>query len=93
MSNSRQVIISSLYALPQTHSHRHTLCLYSLCLSRDTLSLQILHNMQRCSSVKSSYNNSNYTESDTDDGVKPHTALIEVNKFANNNNENDEGEA
>jgi hypothetical protein len=49
--------------------------------------------MQQCSLVKSSSNNSNYTGSDTDNGVKLHTDLIEVNKFANNNNENDEGEA
>jgi hypothetical protein len=112
------VIISSLYALPRTHSHRPTLCLYSLCfyslcfyllcfyllclyslclyllyLSRDTPSLQILRDMQRRSPVKSSSNNSDYTRSNTDDGVELDTDLIDINEFADNNNKNNEDEA
>jgi hypothetical protein len=79
--------------LPQTHSHRRTLCLYSLYLFQDTLSLQILRDMRRPSPVKSSSNDSDYTRSDTDDGVEPDTDLIDVNEFADNNHKNDEDEA
>jgi hypothetical protein len=61
--------------------------------TRDTPSLQILRDMRRRSPVKSSSNDSDYTGSDTDDGVEPDTDLIEVNEFADNNNESDEDEA
>jgi hypothetical protein len=49
--------------------------------------------MRRRSPVKSSSNDSDYTGSDTDDGVEPDRDLIDVNGFADNNNENDEDEA
>ena len=85
------------------HSYRRTLCLYSLCLysfclyllylSYDTSSLQILRDMRRRSPVKSSTNDSDYTGSDTDDGVELDTDLINVNEFDDNNNENDEDKA
>jgi hypothetical protein len=61
--------------------------------TRDTPSLQILRDMRRRSPVKSSSNDSDYTRSDTDDGVEPDTDLIEVNEFADNNNKSDEDEA
>jgi hypothetical protein len=61
--------------------------------TRDTPSLQILRDMRRRSPVKSSSNDSDYTGSDTDDGVEPDTDLIEVNEFADNNNKSDEDEA
>jgi hypothetical protein len=49
--------------------------------------------MHQRSPVKSSSNDSNYTGSDTDNGLEPNTDLIDINKFADNNNENDEDEA
>jgi hypothetical protein len=49
--------------------------------------------MRRRSPVKSSSNDSDYTGSDTDDGVEPDTDLIDINEFADNNNENNEDEA
>jgi hypothetical protein len=49
--------------------------------------------MRRHLPVQISSNNSNYTGSDTDHGVQMDTDLIDVNKSANNNNENDEDEA
>jgi hypothetical protein len=82
-----------LYSLCLYSLCLYSLCLYSLCLSCNTPSLQILRDMQRCSPVKSSSNNSNYTGSDTDNDVELDTDLIDVNKFADNNNENDEDEA
>ncbi|KAF1937886.1 hypothetical protein EJ02DRAFT_40327 [Clathrospora elynae] len=48
--------------------------------------------MQRRSPLKSSSNNSDYTGSDTDNGVELGTDLTDVNEVANNNNENDEDE-
>jgi hypothetical protein len=87
-----------LYSLCLYSLCLYSLCLYSLCLyllylSHDTPSLQILCDMRRRSPVKSSSNDSDYTGSDTDDGVEPDTDLIDVNEFADNNNENDEDEA
>ncbi|KAF2844244.1 hypothetical protein T440DRAFT_436700 [Plenodomus tracheiphilus IPT5] len=49
--------------------------------------------MRRRSPVKSSSNNSDYTGSDTDNGVELVTDLTDVNEFADNSNENDEDEA
>jgi hypothetical protein len=46
--------------------------------------------MRRRSLVKSPSNDSDYTGSDTDDGVEPDTDLIDVNEFANNENDEDE---
>jgi hypothetical protein len=44
--------------------------------------------MRRNSPLKSSSNDSDYTESDTDDGVELGTDLTDVNEVANNNNNN-----
>jgi hypothetical protein len=49
--------------------------------------------MRRRSPVKSSSTDSDYIGSDTDDGVEPDTDLIDINEFADNNNENNEDEA
>jgi hypothetical protein len=43
--------------------------------------------------VHISSNDSKYTGSDIDNGVEIDTDLINVNKSANNNNENDKNEA
>lgn len=47
--------------------------------------------MRRCSLVKSSFNDSDYTG--RDDGTELDTDLADVNEFANKNSEKDEDEA
>jgi hypothetical protein len=67
------------------------ICLYLLCLyCHGSPSLQILRNMRRRLPVQISSNDRNFTGSDTDNGVEMDTDLIDVNKSADNNNENDE---
>ena len=49
--------------------------------------------MRQRSLVKSSSNDSDYTRSGTDDSMELDTNLTDVNRFADNNNENDKDEA
>jgi hypothetical protein len=49
--------------------------------------------MRRRLLVKSFSNNSDYTRSNTDDSVELDTDLIEVNKFADNNDKNNKDKA
>jgi hypothetical protein len=49
--------------------------------------------MRRRLLVKSFSNNSDYTRSNTDDSIELDTDLIEVNKFADNNNKNNKDKA
>ncbi|KAI1664624.1 DUF3435 domain containing protein [Pyrenophora tritici-repentis] len=49
--------------------------------------------MRRRSLVKGSSDDSDYTRSDTDDGMELDTDLTDVNEFADNNNGNDEDES
>jgi hypothetical protein len=49
--------------------------------------------MRRRSLVKSSSNDSDYARSDTDDSVELDRDLIDVNRFANNNNKNNKDKA
>lgn len=49
--------------------------------------------MRRRSPVTSFSNDSDYTGSNTNDGIKLDADLTDVNEFTDNNNENDEDEA
>ena len=49
--------------------------------------------MRRRSPLKSSSNDSDYTRSDTHDGMELDTDLTDINEFADNNDEDDEDEA